>query len=327
MTPPEPYDRDTPGHRRSRFERRSLSRIRLTDDDQLILRQVGRYRFLRSTQIQKLLPDRAPKKIIERLCALYHAGYLDRPKAQINYFASSGSAPMIHALGDSGADVFGGFDRLPLSAGDWSDKNRSVKRPYIEHALLLADLMIAIECALRSRSDIEYIEAGTLRAALSAHHTTDNWTLTAAIQDRGVRHIIPAVPDGVFAFHFKKDNRRSYFFVEADRATMPITRSDLSQSSYRRRLLAYLSAHKARQHTERFGFHNLRILTVTTSAERVSSMIAAVNDITEGKGSGMFLFTDVKSLAAHGDPLTLPWITTSGTVSIDTPPRFHPGPM
>ena len=327
MTPVGRNDADTPGHRRSRFERRSLSRIHLTDDDQLILSKIGRFRFLRSTHIQKLLPDRAPKKIIERLCALYHAGYLDRPKAQINYFASSGSAPLVHALGDKGAELFGGHDRSPLSAGDWSDKNRSVKRPYIEHALLLADLMIAIECGLRGRSDIEYVAAETLRTALSAHHTTDNWTLTADIQNRGVRHIIPAVPDGVFALHFKKDNRRSYFFVEADRATMPITRSDLSQSSYRRRLLAYLSAHKARQHTERFGFHNLRILTITTSAERVSSMIATVNDITDGKGSGMFLFTDVKSLAAHGDPLTLPWITTSGSVSIDTPPRFHPGPM
>ena len=62
-------------------------------------------------------------------------------------------------------------------------------------------------------------------------------------------------------------------------------------------------------------------------AERVRSMIAAVNAITDSKGSGMFLFTDAKSLAAHGNPLTLPLVTTSGLVSIDTPPRFHPGPM
>ena len=313
-------------HRRQRFSRKSLSSVRLTDDDNLILRYVGRFRFLRSTHIQRLLPDRAPKKIIERLCALYHTGYLDRPKAQINYFASSGSAPLIHALGDKSAEQFAERELSQFSTGDWTDKNRSVKRPYIEHALLLADLMIPIECRLRARSDIEYIESEFLRRELLGHRI-NGWTLTADIRSRGAHHLIPAVPDCVFALHFKNENRRSFFFVEADRATMPITRSDLSQSSFRRRLLAYLSAHKARQHIDRFGFHNLRILTITTSADRVHSMIAAVNDITDGKGSGIFLFADVKSFAKYSDPLTQPWITTNGPVRIDTPPRFHAGPM
>ena len=87
------------------------------------------------------------------------------------------------------------------------------------------------------------------------------------------------------------------------------------------KFLAYLAAHKSRQHTDRFGFHNLRVLTITSSAERVASMRAAVSEITNGKGGGMFLFADAVSLAEHGDPLTLPWITTAGTAKIDEPPR------
>ena len=41
---------------------------------------------------------------------------------------------------------------------------------------------------------------------------------------------------------------------------------------------------------------------------------------TAGRGSGMFLFSDVETLAHH-DPLTLPWMTTHGEVRIDVPPR------
>ena len=77
----------------------------------------------------------------------------------------------------------------------------------------------------------------------------------------------------------------------------------------------------AKEHVQRFGFQNLRVLTVTTSMERIQSMLAVVKAITEGKGHGMFLFTDVATLAKYSDPLTLPWITTNGTARIDVPPR------
>ena len=66
------------------------------------------------------------------------------------------------------------------------------------------------------------------------------------------------------------------------------------QSSYHRKLLAYLAAHKTRQHVEGPGFSNLRVLTLTTSAERVASMLDVVREITGGKGTGIFLFADTK---------------------------------
>jgi hypothetical protein len=37
-------------------------------------------------------------------------------------------------------------------------------------------------------------------------------------------------------------------------------------------------------------------------------MLAALNGITEGRGSNMFLFTDVQKLAA-GNPLDLDWVS------------------
>jgi Replication-relaxation len=316
------------GHRRARFERAISTPIHLTDDDLCIIKTVARCRFLRSTHIVQLLSQRSPRKVIERLCALYHAGFLDRPRAQINYFASAASAPIIYALGNRGAHVLAERTLVLPPLSDWTDKNREAKRPYIEHALLLADLMLPLETGLRDCDDIDYVDADALLATVRvrARHAENPWATKAVIRHNGAHHVIPAIPDAVFALHFKKVNRQSYFFVEADRATMPISRSDLSQSSYRRRLLTYLAAHKEKQHVERFGFHNLRVLTVTTSAERVASMIAEVRDITGGRGSGIFLFADQRTLASHGHPLVAPWTTSEGPVRIDQPPRFlHAG--
>ena len=37
------------------------------------------------------MPHRSTKKLLERLGALYHNGYLDRPRAQLDYYATAGS--------------------------------------------------------------------------------------------------------------------------------------------------------------------------------------------------------------------------------------------
>lgn len=85
--------------RRQRFKR-SHDRVRLTPDDLAIIDHIRRHRFLRSTHLIGLLPHRPPKKLIERLGALFHAGYLDRPRVQLDYYARAGSVPMVYALGD-----------------------------------------------------------------------------------------------------------------------------------------------------------------------------------------------------------------------------------
>lgn len=92
--------------------------------------------------------------------------------------------------------------------------------------------------------------------------------------------------------------------LASDRGTMPIERTDLAQTSIRRKLLAYQAALKARQHVDRFAFHNLRILTVTTSTERLQSMITALNSVTNRIATGRFLFAE-HAAVMHGDPLAL----------------------
>lgn len=305
MQPPHP--------RRPRFQRANTP-LRLTSDDLAILDHVRSHRFLRSTHLIRLLAHRPAKKLIERLGSLYHAGYLDRPRAQLDYFAHGGSAPMVYALGDRSSSVLS-----TTGDADWSDKNRDVRRPYIEHTLMVADIMVAIEVAARARSDIEFIDAERLLPSYPQAPQARPWRLSAEVVDGRVRHSVALIPDAVFALRFRVSDRCAYFFLEADRGTMPIDRADLAQSSIRRKLLAYQAALKARQHVERFGFANLRVLTVTTGADRLRSMLAALDDVTHRAPTGRFLFAEHADAAAT-DPLAAAWATNGSAARIDVPP-------
>src|SRR5713101_6127531 len=89
--------------RRPRFRRASEPpAFRLTDADVEIVRQVGRFRFIRSTHIAALV-RRSVDRTNDRLLRLFHAGYIDRPRAQLDRFPSEGSAPITYALADQGA--------------------------------------------------------------------------------------------------------------------------------------------------------------------------------------------------------------------------------
>src|SRR5467141_862288 len=89
--------------RRPRFRRAAEPPpFRLTDDDVEIVRVVARHRLIRSTHIAALV-GRSLDRTNDRLMRLFHAGYIDRPRAQLDRFPSSGSAPITYALGDRGA--------------------------------------------------------------------------------------------------------------------------------------------------------------------------------------------------------------------------------
>ena len=300
--------------RRQRFKR-SHGRVQLTPDDLAIIDHIRRHRFLRSTHLVRLLPHRPPKKLIERLGALFHAGYLDRPRAQLDYYARAGSAPMVHGLGDRSQALVTVLPNL-----EWATKGRDLKRPYIEHALMVADIMVAIEIAARDREDIEFVAGEQLLAFKARPDKSHAWKLSADLLVGRERHSVTLIPDAVFALRSRATGRYACFFLEADRGTMPVDRADLSQTSIRRKLLAYEAALKARQHVERFAFHNLRILTVTSSFERLRSMIAALNAVTHGMATGRFLFAKHPAMTG-ADPLSLLWTTNGAPARIDTPLR------
>ena len=299
-----------PATRRPRFRRHDPPPFRLTEDDLTIIRDVGSHRFLRSTHLVQLI-GRPADKVLRRLTALYHHGYLDRPRAQLDYLLIAGSAPLIYALGNKGASLYAQMHCVDPASVDWTDKNRDAGRPYLDHALMIADFMIALECAVRTRPDIKLLSEREILADTTpmSERTNASWTLTASVP--GEDSELSVTPDKVFGLEFAATGRRNYFCLEADRSTMPIARRTLAQSSFRKKLLVYHHAHQAKRHTAQWGIPGFRVLTITKCAERIGSMLDAVADITAGKGSNVFLFADTNT-APSVDPFAMDWTTGKG---------------
>lgn len=132
-----------------RFQRvPGLPPIELTGRDREILRQVHRHRFLRSSQIIALLGGSA-QHVLRRLQRLYHHGYLERPRAQIDYFHRGGSRAIAYGLGNKGAAILKRESALPFHRLDWGAKNRAAGRLFLEHALLTSEVMVSLELACR----------------------------------------------------------------------------------------------------------------------------------------------------------------------------------
>jgi hypothetical protein len=134
------------------------------------------------------------------------------------------------------------------------------------------------------------------------------WAVTCRYLEEPVT--LGVAPDALFGLHYldrPEGRNRAYFFLEADRATMPIARNNVRQTSFFRKMTAYTETWKQGIHTSVYGIQNFRVLTVTSSPERVANLIRASRALNDGKGSKLFLFTDEASFRAAPDLLAHEW--------------------
>jgi len=287
-----------------RFKRSlEIPAFQLTGRDREILKHVHRHRFLRSDHLAALTVG-SPQQVLRRLQRLYHHSYLERPRCQIDYY-QSGSRRIAYGLGNKGAAWLKRELSLPYHQLDWKRKNH-VGRLFLEHTLLVSDIMVAVELACRNRKDIQLLAMEDLR--IPKMREPFQWRVNI-----GHRVKCGVIPDRVFGLEF--NGKRCWYFLEADRATMPVTRGDLDQTSYYRKLLAYETTWAQNLHQRDFGIHRFRVLTVTTNSDRVQAMIEACQRLKQGRG--LFLFTDAKTLQEQHDFFALPWQTTRAGETTD----------
>ena len=283
-----------------RFKRvTAMSRMQITERDREIVRLVHRYRFLRSPQIVALMAD-GSQQLLRRLQLLYHHGYLERPRAQLDYYQRGGSRHIVYGLGNKGGMVLKRELGTVFQEISWGEKNRAVGRIFLEHAVLVSDVMVAIELACRERG----IRLLTERELSGDSKRQIRWRVNLHGRKLGV------IPDRVFALEFKDQSgkyERVIFFLEADRGTMPVVRRTLAQTSFYRKLLAYEATWVQSVHRTRFGFHRFRVLTVTSSRARVKSLIESCSGLQRGKG--LFLFAEHSLFRNPGDIFSSVWQT------------------
>jgi hypothetical protein len=188
---------------------------------------------------------------------------------------------------------------------DWGEKNRSAGRMFLEHALLVSDVMVEVECACRGQPGVRLLTGKSIPLPESLRANPQPFKWNAGVKDN---YNLSVIPDGVFVLEFPAqpaDRRHILYMLEADTGTMPVIRATLAQSSFQRKLLAYEATWTQNIHRSRLGFSRFRVLTVTTSANRVKSLVKACAELK--RGQGLFLFTEVRSLLAHPQPFLLDW--------------------
>ena len=202
---------------------------------------------------------------------------------------------MVYGLGNKGVKLLEKEFGITVSGGE---ENHNIGQIFLEHTLLVSDMMVSIELGCRKADSVALLYEDQL--ALPSKQF--QWRVK--IPGAGVT--LGVIPDRIFALEHagrSRERERVYFFLEADRGTMPVVRSGLAQTSFNRKLLAYEATWTQKIHQRKLGIHRFRVLTVTTNADRVKSLLDACSRLK--RGHGLFLFADRSVL--EKDPFSPVW--------------------
>jgi Replication-relaxation len=268
----------------------------LTERSLKIIETIGRYRFLSSSKIIRLVGGN--EDVTHRhLQQLFHRGLISRlkiPSAPANsefvYFLENATRlkELAHDARINAEHL--NFEEIRLNrakyggAGAANGRQRTGQMLFIEHELMISNFHAALESELslsEGRVSLEVWQQGN-----------KTWATVPATRDSGS---LPHRPDAYFVLDFPNASdgqQRSHFFYEADRNTTSRTR-------FRLKLLAYVEFFLKGLYMDKYGARRVRaVLTETTDSAR------------------MELLKETAAELAEREPLAAPlfWFTTSGLI-------------
>jgi hypothetical protein len=271
-----------------RFQRQPdrIKNLRLSERDMEILRHVSSHRFLTSRHLIELLPG-SRQQILRRLQMLFHHGFLCRPKAQQQDVASK-NKPLVYGLANAGAKVIG-------QEINWNARNRESKNLFLKHTLLIADIMVGIEVACRQNGKTTLIPQSEIleNARWVGGQNKAGWQVS--FRHNGLNHRLGLFPDQIFGL--KPEGKEvHWFFLEADRGTMPVRRKTLKQTSILKKSLGYKHSCEQKIPWNRFRIPNFRVLYVSSSGLRLKK----IQKVSEGI-KNLFLLSHADQFAEVDD--------------------------
>lgn len=168
----------------------------------------------------------------------------------------------------------------------------------LSHTLSVTDVMLWLE-RIASVDGNRFVHHEDWQKDLKevSHLTLMRWSVTIQYEAKRIRCAV--MPDGAFALDH--EGKRSYFFVEVDRGTMPVTRSGPEQTSFRRKVLAYKATRDAGVLWKRHGVPGFRVLVIAESERRLKSLRAAATDCFQRGDSTMLCFITAPQLLSGND--------------------------
>src|SRR5439155_1479042 len=110
---------------------------------------------------------------------------------------------------------------------DWQAKSRTAVRGEIDHALEITEFMIGLEVAIRRRGNLQMIFFDEILATIAPEETRASkrpYQWPVALRWKGNDVVIHPTPDRIFGIRDlerREGQNRKFFFLEADRGTMP----------------------------------------------------------------------------------------------------------
>lgn len=261
----------------------------LTDRDiDGILMPLARYRYLPADYIHAFAGG-SLDYMINRLNLLSRRPnlFVRRPHQQ-RASAAANHRRLIYELTDKGTDVI-------RRRGFATERVRFTSN--FAHELMTCQIMASFELGTRETS-VRLICWNDILNSKSLPEETRRSPKPYAIPVSMIMDGRPidmriAADGAPFGVERSNGDRRYYFFcpgVEADCGTEPVDTSDFVRSSIFKKLTLYLALYEQGVHRSHFGFPNLYIPFVTTTAARQTSMMAVLDRITNGAGSQIILF-------------------------------------
>lgn len=280
---------------------RTGRRIELSTRDIEIFKLLTRYRYLRSTYIHAFVGGASETRFKERLGDLFHEGYLDRPAQQWE-FADARCMPAVHENGRGAMSAL----RARGSGLDADERQiaGTAHRQFL-HALMICEALASIELAVRADERLRFIAWPEILARAPEVTRASRTPFRLPVPSGGY-----VVPDGLFAIEYRAGEVKSYRFfgLEADRGTMPVSRSKPGQTSYLSKLVAYgeiIGQHVYKTH---WGIPNLLVLTLMNSEARMRATLERLRDQTGGNAAFLFKAVDASALRTPATQLLFePW--------------------
>lgn len=229
----------------------------LTERDKMIIWTVYRCRVLRQDQLQALFfGSRSAAQ--RRLALLYHHGFLAREFLLVR--PGIMNSPTLYLLDKRGEELLRA--ELGVDDIDWNSSHNRVSSDFLEHALAINDVRVAVTLACRH-------QAYRLLDWHSETQIKQDYDRVPVKSGRGHTRSVAVVPDSYFALETPPG--KTHFFLELDRGTMTTRR-------FRGKVEAYLAYYHSGGYQRRYGARSLRVLTVTLSERRLSNLKAVTED-------------------------------------------------
>lgn len=271
----------------------ALPPLHVTKRDLAVINACYEYRALTTPQIQRFFFTEGSERgrmvqCRERLKRLYHHGYLHRDERPTRL--SDGRRSLVYFLDKKGAALLADYAGVETSALDWHPRSNAAGAGYLflDHLLKTNDIRIAITQAAERVGGVlhHWLDDKTLQSQQMKDYVT-LW------DEDGKERQAAVIPDGFYQLEMGENVYRD--FLEVDLRTTIGVYTKPGRRDWARKVRVYLAYYADGRYQERYQSRAFRVLTVTTSDERLKNLKKITE---ESGGSHHFWFTTFDRLTS-----------------------------